>query len=120
MIDLFQTPDDYELFIYTLTEQFPIVRYSPVTFVRRGASLARVAGEIHFEFGIRLAIRERIVIAPLPVVIDAYGYEARRAEERLFWYDPQPHPGDLLLQTHTRTTSMLLQTSNTIVFLQKR
>lgn len=99
MIDLFRAPEDYELFIYTLTEQFPIVRYSTVTFVRRGASLARVAGDIHFDFEIRLVIRERIVIAPTPVVIDAYGYEGWRGEERLFWYDPQPHPGDLLLQT---------------------
>jgi len=41
-----RTPEDYELFLYTLTEQFPSVRRSTVTFVRLGATLARVAGEL--------------------------------------------------------------------------
>jgi hypothetical protein len=26
--------------------------------------------------------------------ITAYGYEVYRSEERLFWYDDFPHPGD--------------------------
>lgn len=40
-----RTPEDYELFLYTLTEQFPSVRRSTVTLVRVGSSLARVVGE---------------------------------------------------------------------------
>ena len=34
-----RTPADYELFLYTLAEQFPVVRRSTVTLVRRGATL---------------------------------------------------------------------------------
>jgi len=44
-----RTPEDYELFLYRLMEQFPLIHRSTVTFIRRGSSLARVAGELHFD-----------------------------------------------------------------------
>lgn len=94
-----RTPEDYELFLYTLAERFPAVRRSTVTFVRRGASLARVAGELYFDKEIRLAIRERLVYDRLPAIIDSYGYEVWRGDEKLYWYDSQPHPGEPLLQS---------------------
>ena len=69
----FRTPQDYELFLYTLTEQFPSVRQSTVVFVRRGASLARVTGELYFDYNIRLVVRERVLYHRLPLVVDEYG-----------------------------------------------
>ena len=51
-----RTPEDYELFLYTLTEKFPSVRHSTMTLVRRGASLARVTGELLFDQEIRLVV----------------------------------------------------------------
>lgn len=56
-----RTPDDYELFLYTLREAFPSIQHSTVTFARKGAFLARVSGEIWFEQQIRLVVRERLV-----------------------------------------------------------
>jgi hypothetical protein len=101
MTNPLRTPEDYELFIYTLTAQFPAVRRSTVTFVRIGASLARVAGELHFDHDLRLVVRERIVYNRLPAVIDGYGYEVWRGSEKLYWYDSQPHPTDpALASTH--------------------
>lgn len=94
-----RTPEDYELFLYTLVEQFSLVRRSTVTFVRRGASLARVAGELYFDYDIRLVIRERLVWHRSPVAIDWYGYEVWRGDKKLYWYDSQPHPHDPSLQT---------------------
>lgn len=94
-----RTPEDYELFLYTLPKQFPSVRHSSVIFVRRGASLARVSGELHFEKGLRLVVRERILCHRLPAVIDWYGYEVWQAEKKLYWYDSQPHPNDEELQS---------------------
>lgn len=99
MSNSLRTPEDYEYFLYTLAEQFPVVRRSNVCFERRGASLARVAGELYFDRGIRLVVRERVVYNRLPVVIDGYGYEVWRDEEKLYWYDSQPHPGDSALQS---------------------
>jgi len=94
-----RTPGDYELFLYTLTEQFSAVRRSTITFIRRGASLARVAGELYFDNDIRLVVRERLVYNRLPVIIDSYGYEVWQGEENLYWYDSQPHPGESSLQS---------------------
>ena len=101
MSNPFRTLEDYELFLYTLPERFQSIRQSTVTLVRRGASLARVAGEIHFDGAFRLVVVERIVADRTPAVIDAYGYEVWRGSEKLFWYDCQPHPDDPALQaTH--------------------
>lgn len=92
MTNLFRTPEDYELFLYTITEKVQSVRSSTVIFVRRGATLARVAGELYFEHDFRLVIRERILYHRLPMVIDWYGYEVWQGAEKLYWYDSQPHP----------------------------
>lgn len=70
MSDPFRAPEDYELFLYMLTEQFPSVQSSTVVFVWRGATLARIAGELYFEQNIRLVVRERILYQRLPLVID--------------------------------------------------
>jgi hypothetical protein len=94
MTDPFRAPEDYELFLYMLTEQFPSVRSSTIVFIRRGATLARVAGELYFEHNLRLVVRERILYQRLPIVIDWYGYEVWQGEEKLYWYDSQPHPDD--------------------------
>jgi Family of unknown function (DUF6516) len=95
----FRTPEDYELFLYTLTEQFPAVQRSTVVFIRHGASLARVAGELYFALGFQLVVRERLLYHRLPLILDWYGYEAWRGEEKLYWYDSQPHPDDPFLQS---------------------
>ena len=94
-----RTSEDYELFLYTLTDQFPSVRRSTVTLIRRGATLGRVTGELYFEYDVRLVVRERVVYHRLPIVIDWYGYEVWRGNEKLYWYDSQPHPGDQALQS---------------------
>ena len=95
----FQTPEDYELFVYTMTEQFPSVRRSTVTFVRRGSTIARVAGELFLAEHGRLVIRERLVFDRLPGFIEWHGYEAWQRGEKLYWYDSQPHPHDPLLHS---------------------
>jgi len=99
MSDPLRTPEDYELFLYTLAERFPSVRRSSVAFIRRGSSLARVAGELNFDRDVRLVVRERILYHRLPMVIDWYGYEVWQGEEKLYWYDSQPHPEDSSLQS---------------------
>ncbi len=95
----FRTADDYEIFLYTLPERFPAIRRSTLVFERRGATLARVAGEITFAQNYRLIVRERILFNRLPAVIEWYGYEVWQGEEKLYWYDSQPHPDDPTLQS---------------------
>ncbi|MCP5005064.1 MAG: hypothetical protein GY941_14190 [Planctomycetes bacterium] len=93
-----RTPEDYELFLYTIVDSVQSVKLSSVTFVRIGASLARVEGEIQFENQFRLVVRERIIFDRLPAIIDWYGYEVWRRDEKLYWYDSQPHPNDYKLK----------------------
>jgi hypothetical protein len=98
MSEHFRTAEDYELFIYSLPDRFKSIRQSTLTLVRRGASLGRVVGELHFNGDIRLVVRERILFDRLPLVIDWYGYEVWRGNEKLFWYDSQPHADDSTLR----------------------
>ncbi|HIE00700.1 MAG TPA: hypothetical protein EYP59_10500 [Thiotrichaceae bacterium] len=96
-----RTPEDYELFLYTLAEEFPLVRSSTLVFIRRGATLARVTGELQFEQGIKLVVRERLLYNNLPLIIHWYGYEVWQNDEKRYWYDSQPHPNDpSLASTH--------------------
>ena len=94
-----RTIEDYELFLYTLKEQFPFIRHSTLVLTRRGSSLARVSGELQFDHDIRLMVRERILYHRLPAVIDEYGYQVWRGNEKVYWYDAQPHPNDPALQS---------------------
>lgn len=96
-----RTSVDYELFIYTLGDIFPSIRRSTLTFIRRGASMARVSGELYFDHEFRMFIRERLVYNRLPMKTDWYGYEVWQGNKKLYWYDSQPHPQEPNLQiTH--------------------
>ena len=79
-----RTSEDYELFLYTITEKFPLVHQSTLTFVRKGSSLAKVAGELFFDQEISLVVRERILYNRLPAVIDWYGYEVWQGDKKLY------------------------------------
>jgi len=94
-----RTPEDYENYLYTLSDKYKFIQHSTLTFIRRGSSLARVSDELHFAQKIRLVIRERIIFERLPAVIDWYGYEIWQEDKKICWYDSQPHPHDPILQT---------------------
>ena len=99
MNDPLRTIEDYELFLYTLKQQFPSIKHSSLILIKRGSSLARVSGELQFDHDLRLVVRERILYHRLPAVIDEYGYEVWGGNEKLYWYDAQPHPNDPALQS---------------------
>lgn len=94
-----QSVEDYELYLYTLGEKFQSIKHSTLVLVRLGASLARVTGEIHFDLGYRLIVRERLLYHCSPILIDWYGYEIREGEKKLCWYDSQPHPAEKKLES---------------------
>lgn len=99
MSDPFRTVEDYELFLYGLSDRFATISHSSLVLVRRGSTLARVAGELSFARGFRLVIRERLLFERLPLRIDSYGYEIWQGDQKLCWYDSQPHPEDPALQS---------------------
>ena len=97
----FQSLRDYELFVYTLPQQFQNVESSTLVVARRGRLFAEVTGELIFGSGHRLFVYERLVLDTGTVKIEGYSYEAWRGSEKLYWYDSQPHPNDPgLARTH--------------------
>lgn len=86
----FQSLRDYEEFVYTLQQGFPLIQSSSLVVVQRGKRVAVLQGELSFAYGYRIVIRERLSQDD-GVVIEDYGYELWHNAEKLAWYDSQPH-----------------------------
>jgi hypothetical protein len=51
---------EYEIFVYTLAQRYPLLRRSTLVVARRGAAIALLNGEIEWAGGIRLVVREKL------------------------------------------------------------
>ena len=80
----------YEHFIYTLPQRYPVIKNSTLVVVPHGAAFAELAGVLLFEQEIQLTVWEDLDFQEQ--VIQGYSYGVSRGAERLYWYDPQPHP----------------------------
>jgi hypothetical protein len=94
---LFTSIQAYSRFIYPLQEQYPIIRQSTLVLAPIGSTIALLRGELHFEQDIVLRVVEDLDF--LAQQIEYYSYTVSRANERLYWYDPQPHPDVSQLQS---------------------
>lgn len=83
---------EYELRIYGLPDRYLSIRLSTLVVVRHGPSFAEVSGTIEFNGGVTLSVWEDLDFALGR--IRGYSYSVSRDGERLYWYDPQPHPND--------------------------
>jgi len=59
---------------------------------RRSSSLAVLQGELRFSEGHRLVVREYLNADSNGVFIRRYSYEILRGQEKVTWFDSQPHP----------------------------
>ena len=107
---------EYEELIYGLPQQFPAIAYSTLLVVRRGARTALVRGEVIFSGGARLVVSERLMLADGVIQIVSYGYEVWRGAEKAYWYDSQPHPGEVTLRSTHPITSTFHQILDTIAY----
>ncbi len=83
---------EYELLIYALPDRYPSIRQSTLVAIRHGPTFAEVTGTVEFEGGVTLTVWEDLDFAR--GMIRGYSYSVGRQGERLYWYDPQPHPND--------------------------
>jgi hypothetical protein len=90
---------DYELFIYALQDDYPSIEISTLTVIHQATDVATVEGELYFRKGARLRVFELVRFDMTPPRIAHYGYEVWRGEEKLYWYDSQPHPNDSSLHS---------------------
>ena len=88
---------DYELFIYALEDDYPSIRASTLTVIRQASNVATVEGDLFFGGDLRLRVLEVVRFDLTPPRLSRYGYEVWRGDEKLYWYDSQPHPNDPLL-----------------------
>jgi len=86
------TREEYEEFIYTLREYYPSIQTSSLVVIMIASRKAEVVGGLLFDKEVRLEVTEAISFDEQ--CIEAYGYEVYRGEEKLYWYDSQPHPND--------------------------
>jgi hypothetical protein len=89
----------YERFIYSLQQSYASIRHSTLVIVRHGATFAELTGVITFNDDITLEVWEDLNFAKRS--IQGYSYAINKGGQRLYWYDPQPHPNDpSLASTH--------------------
>jgi hypothetical protein len=87
----FPSRSDYEALVYGLSQTNPeLIRESTLRLYSTSALTARLEGEVIFNHGITLKIREFIDFK-VGRIVD-YSYTLYRAGQKIRWYDPQPHP----------------------------
>jgi hypothetical protein len=81
----------YDQILYTLPQTYSqIIASSTVRLYTTSASTAKVEGDIYFVNGLRLHIRDIVDFGQ--GLIRDYSYTVYRGDEKICWYDPQPHP----------------------------
>jgi hypothetical protein len=85
----FPSRADYELLIYALPQTFPEIDSSTLRLYMTSRCTATVKGIIHFRSGLKLQVSETIDFV-LGQISD-YAYTVYRGNEKIRWYDPQPH-----------------------------
>ena len=83
---------EYCALVAQLPDQFTSIRSSTLQAHTIGPFAAEVEGQVFFESGYVLDVWELLDLSAH--TIHHYSYELRRAEERIWWYDPQSHPDD--------------------------
>lgn len=97
----FQSLREYERFVYTLPKSNASIESSTLTIIQKGRYYAELSGEVLFAAGYRLSVYELVTWDQRGIELRSYGYEVWLLDEKLYWYDSQPHPHDpLLASTH--------------------
>jgi len=80
----------YEQFIYAIPSLYPQVEKSTLIFLPIGRYLAKITGEASFKDDLRLKVLQLVDFGRAEIL--RYSYSVFREQEKLYWYDPQPHP----------------------------
>lgn len=83
---------DYERWLYAIPATYASVQMSTLRFFTTSATAAVVMGTVVFRSGHELRVSELVDFAAGEIL--DYGYEVWLGSEKLYWYDPQPHPDD--------------------------
>ncbi len=81
---------DYESLLYSLGERYPEISATTLRLYTNSATTAFVRGSLHFRNGLELRVFEYVDLTDGEIL--NYSYTILRGQERIRWYDPQPHP----------------------------
>jgi hypothetical protein len=85
----FPSQAGYERLVYTLPQDYPDIVSSSLRLHTASRGTTVVWGNIRFRNGLELRVSE--IVDFVAGRISDYGYTVFRGEERIRWYDPQPH-----------------------------
>lgn len=80
----------YEQFIYSLPATHPEIQSSTLRLYPHSPTTCFVRGSIWFRNGLELRVFEYLDFSDGELL--DYSYTVFQGEERIRWYDPQPHP----------------------------
>jgi len=87
----------YEQYLYALPETTPEVQTSSLRLFTTGRNVGICRGSVWFISGIELRVQEVIDLVDGEIL--DYSYTVFFSDERIRWYDPQPHPENEDLRT---------------------
>ena len=91
----FPPRDGYERFIYSLPAAHPEIQSSTLHLYANSPTTCFVRGSIWFRNGLELCVFEYLDFSDGELL--SYHYTVFHGQERIRWYDPQPHPENLEL-----------------------
>lgn len=81
---------NYEALLYALVEHYPEVRESTLRLYPNSKTTAIVRGSVFFKNRLELRVFEYLDITDGEIF--DYAYTVYMGEQKICWYDPQPHP----------------------------
>jgi hypothetical protein len=87
----------YEILIYSLPENDPGVASSTLRLYSTNQTSGTLRGQVYFKNGLTLHVFEMLDLSDGEIF--EYSYTIYRDEQKIRWYDPQPHPDDPTLQS---------------------
>lgn len=99
MSAVFSSLEGYSRWVAELPIRFPEIERSTLCLWTIDSQRAQLKGEIFFSGTIRLRVMEALSLRQGRIL--KYSYEVYRDDDKLYWYDPWPHPDDpRLASTH--------------------
>ncbi len=87
---------EYENLLYSLPNRYAEIADSTLRLYDNSATTAFVRGTVQFQSGLELHVFEYLDLTDGELL--DYSYEVLRGDEKIRWYDPQPHLEDASLQ----------------------
>lgn len=89
----------YQEFVYSLPSRYPEIEVSKLVLYKTGPLTGILEGMVIFRNNFTLDILETIDFEY--GIIQRYSYEVYQNNQKIYWYDSQPHPDDpTLSSTH--------------------